>query len=445
MNQYRFTLNNYHSISRAEIELDGITVIAGCNGCGKSTIARWLYALINYSNEFNSLVDRKLTQSFNQQINRMRRILGNLDSENSQKASRLRPISESVLKKGIDSIFADNSTEYSRLLSAFEDKVEQFRQLLIDDLELHLHNPDYIDWLKKTLGQEDSNVNGFIDDYCDLVIKNAVALSGKSEKAKQDRILSLLFDFIKEEMDLSGNLPEEIGLNENGRDLVSKDRFLVPLELHNAVYVDTPIALSNYFSWDNNIWEKLKYAMATPRQPMPESARKLALRIKKIIGGDIVVDTDEISPELRYRRKEDNLDIPVYEAATGLKTFAYMLRLIENGYLTENSILIIDEPEAHLHPQWIFARVLVLLIKEVGCKVMLASHNPDMIAAIRSISSAQGTLAATRFYQAEKDPDSLRYTYKNLGSDIEDIFRSFNIALERIKDYGDLQYATALS
>ena len=200
MNQYRFTLNNYHSISRAEIELDGITVIAGCNGCGKSTIARWLYALINYSNEFNSLVDRKLTQSFNQQINRMRRILGNLDSENSQKASRLRPISESVLKKGIDSIFADNSRE---------NPVGQLRQSPIDDLELHLHNPDYIDWLKKTLGQEDSNVNGFIDDYCDLVIKNAVALSGKSEKAKQDRILSLLFDFIKEEMDLSGNLPEE--------------------------------------------------------------------------------------------------------------------------------------------------------------------------------------------------------------------------------------------
>ena len=144
--------------------------IIGATGSGKSTIARWLYALINYSNEFNSLVDRKLTQSFNQQIKRMRRILGNLDSDNSQKASRLRPISESVLKKGIDSIFADNSTEYSRLLNAFEDKVEQFRPLLIDDLELHLHNPNYIDWLKKTLGQEDSNVNGFIDDYCDLVI-----------------------------------------------------------------------------------------------------------------------------------------------------------------------------------------------------------------------------------------------------------------------------------
>lgn len=116
-----------------------------------------------------------------------------------------------------------------------------------------------------------------------------------------------------------------------------------------------------------------------------------------------------------------------------------MLRLIENGYLTENSILIIDEPEAHLHPQWIveFARILVLLNREVGCKVLLASHNPDMIAAIRSISSAHGTLDATRFYQAEKDPESLRYTYKNLGSDIEEIFQSFNIALERIKDYGD--------
>lgn len=438
MNKYRFTLNNYHAISHAEIDLDGITVIAGCNGCGKSTIARWLYALINYSNEFNSLVDKKLTQSLNQQINRMMRIARNLDSDNSRKAPRLKPISESVLKESMGSLFSDFSPDYSALLSAFENKVEFFRPLLTDDLELHLHNDSYVDWLKKSLGQKHSDNGDFIADFCDQSINDAIALSKKSEQAKQERNLAMLLDFIKEEMDFTGNLPEEMGLNENGRDLVSRERFIAPLELHNAVYVDTPMALSNFFSWDNNIWEKLKYAVANSRRPMPESARKLALRIRKIIGGDITVDTDEISPELRYRRKEDNLDIPVYEAATGLKTFAYMLRLIENGYLTENSILIIDEPEAHLHPQWIveFARILVLLNREVGCKILLASHNPDMIAAIRSISSAHGTLDATRFYQAEKDPESLRYTYKNLGSDIEEIFQSFNIALERIKDYG---------
>ena len=115
-----------------------------------------------------------------------------------------------------------------------------------------------------------------------------------------------------------------------------------------------------------------------------------------------------------------------------------MLRLIENGFLDENSLLLIDEPEAHLHPQWIveFARILVLLNKELGTKVMVASHNPDMIAALQSISHAEGIDGMTRFYQACPDESGLRYSYEDLGNDIEKIFSSFNVALERIGYYG---------
>ena len=41
----KFTLNNIARVSHAEIALDGITVLAGGNGTGKSTICRSLHAL----------------------------------------------------------------------------------------------------------------------------------------------------------------------------------------------------------------------------------------------------------------------------------------------------------------------------------------------------------------------------------------------------------------
>ena len=100
---------------------------------------------------------------------------------------------------------------------------------------------------------------------------------------------------------------------------------------------------------------------------------------------------------------------------------------------------MIDEPEAHLHPQWIveFARVLVTIHKRLGVNIMIASHNPDMVSAISSIAKREEIEDETNFYLAVKENDSWQYTYKSLGTDISDIFRSFNIALSRIKEYGE--------
>ena len=83
-----------------------------------------------------------------------------------------------------------------------------------------------------------------------------------------------------------------------------------------------------------------------------------------------------------------------------------------------------------------YARLLVLLHKELGLKIMIASHNPDMVAAIQSIAHKEDIIENTCFYQATRSENSLQYTYQNLGSDIKEIFESFNIAISRIQDYG---------
>lgn len=50
-------------------------------------------------------------------------------------------------------------------------------------------------------------------------------------------------------------------------------------------------------------------------------------------------------------------------------------------------------------------------------------------------------MAETNFYLAQSvDDDGFQYAFKPLGSDIEPIFNSFNIALERIQQYGDTDF-----
>ena len=147
----------------------------------------------------------------------------------------------------------------------------------------------------------------------------------------------------------------------------------------------------------------------TKNQLSDSEQSKIRFIIKNIIGGNVVEIDDLSRYELHYKTA-DGLDIDISEAATGIKSFAYILRLLENGWLNNQTLLIIDEPEAHLHPQWIveFARVLVHLQKELGVKVLIASHDPDMVAAIHDMSQYYHISDDTNFYIAENSGEGSR-------------------------------------
>ena len=61
-----------------------------------------------------------------------------------------------------------------------------------------------------------------------------------------------------------------------------------------------------------------------------------------------------------------------------------------------------------------------------------------MVSALQSISRKEGIIDSVHFYVAQKqNGKDFRYIYKDLGTDIGDIFDSFNIALSRIQMYGE--------
>ena len=135
--------------------------------------------------------------------------------------------------------------------------------------------------------------------------------------------------------------------------------------------------------------------------------------------------------------RADGKTFDLNEVATGIKAFSIIQLLLKNGHIDNRTLLIIDEPESHLHPQWIveYARMIVLLHKHIGVKFFLASHNPDMVSAIRYIAEKEGVLDNVNYYLAEKTEEAYLYNYRALGSDIAPIFGSFNIAIDRISQY----------
>ena len=81
----------------------------------------------------------------------------------------------------------------------------------------------------------------------------------------------------------------------------------------------------------------------------------------------------------------------ILNTAYGIKSFGLLQLLNNNGYLNKKYLLILDEPEVHLHPEWQikYADLIVNLVKN-GIYVLVNSHSPYMIQAIKHYSKEYG-------------------------------------------------------
>jgi ABC-type transport system involved in cytochrome c biogenesis ATPase subunit len=429
---YTFEITDYHAIKRAKIRVDGITVLAGVNGCGKSTMSRWLYYLVNATHDFEQYQRFYFIQSLEQEIERVHRVFRTTPKGNNYQAIR----NQMLHFKTVDELDWDALKE---LYYSFIEKAEEDLHDYAETRSLSGRLAYYL--LGKDIPEETEN-KAIIDTY--LQECNSAYESGfnkylqKTESCTREDLEKV----ITSEYSYGERIPSEVSLLEGETPLLERDTFYPPLMLNRAIYIDSPLAVSgsNYVR-NRDSWEELRYFLYHENTQRKElSIEKLNIQIQSIIGGDIQLKDDkfEIEKELHYVSGEQGIDININDAATGIKAFAYLFQLLRNGWLDKETLLMIDEPEAHLHPQWIveFARLLVKIHKDLGVKILLASHNPDMVAAIQSIAQKEELDNKTVFYLAQKGKDEFKYSFVEKGMEIGDIFTSFNIALSRIEMYG---------
>lgn len=234
-------------------------------------------------------------------------------------------------------------------------------------------------------------------------------------------------------------MPKKLEIIENNSPIVSKDLDYIstPYWIDNVIYIDTPMFFQNSGTehW-NDVNEKLKIRPELYQQKSTIAEIDDLIK-KEVLTGNTEIKFDELSGSFIFKTSSE-AEIDLSDSATGIKAFAVLDLLLKNKSINDKTLLILDEPEAHLHPQWIieFGRLLTLIHKYIGAKVFVATHSPDMVQALRYIPNKENIGEKVNFYLAKAN-ESGQFDYQDLNGEIDEIFSSFNLSLDKLNKYGE--------
>lgn len=449
MSTYKYSLYDYHAIKSAEIELPGITVISGVNGSGKSTLSKWLFYLVNESTHYNQHVVSAFLSFIIEKTRRVDMIRRDIRvfSERFGMFDSSRLTFDTLRKiRNIDASYVEAIDIASDIYFSYLNKFIPQLQSYLEQVKEGARRERVVQSLDIEV-KSDKDTSSIVHNFFEVNRKEIEDMKESYLQIIEKRPLSNFFYNIQSVYHEDDEVPKLIQLKENGVQLLNVSKHVVSelYYLKRAIYIDTPMSVSMNES-GNFFWSDLMHLMMSEEKSDSIETKKMLLRVRNIIKGQAKVEKDAWGSNELHFVSSDGLDIKLEKAATGFKTFAYLQKLVENGHINDKTLLLIDEPEAHLHPQWIveFAHILVLLHKNLGLKLMIASHNPDMVSAISAIAQKEGIDDNVRFYLSTLDKESNKYVFKNLGNDISEIFISFNIALDRINQYGNTDKAGIL-
>jgi len=424
-------VDKFRAVEHADIAINGITVVAGENGSGKSSISKLLYFLYRNVAGYDNIVKSKLLYDLRdvaQLLDIMFQEYRSAETSDIKEGNRRYSLTlrKSLLESDHLEIEVYKWLEAINIVENYykdseNNKINPIKQNRIYRILLDILKPKEHE-LNMTESFEALRI--FVQEQFSLAQTNI-----------RNRPTSI---FIEELIELFSkeDLPQKFEVLEYGSPIVALDseQLSIPYNIQNAIYIDSPMIFYGDGS-NNEHWDDLLELM---QKPSNENSNIANLINTEIIKGQVTADDSIYATEGYKFLRNDGQIFNLLDVATGIKSFSILQLLLKNGSINEKTLMIIDEPESHLHPQWIieYARIVVLLNKHLGVKFFLATHNPDMVRAIRYISEKEGTLEKVNFYLAEQSDEKFKYNYKSLNIDIEPIFASFNIALERINQYG---------
>ncbi|AEF96320.1 ATP-binding protein [Methanotorris igneus] len=319
----KFEFYNIGCIENVELELKPFTLIAGVNQTGKSFILKCIYGILN-SHGFNiSELDKVLEDI--------------LKKSNIKKEEVNKLLEESDLVGAIVLFLLGLGLSYKL--------IKRNREGLQNKLK----------WIfqQKNLGNIVNKFSNSNEGIIKIITKDEVY----TIKIPKDK------DEIKTDKD-------ELILKAGWANFISSP-ILLDLEKGIATYREY---YPNNYGIPDIYWDILRDIRNVGK------AEKIELidiykKIENIIGGKFEY---EMGKGFVYKRgdKEFHINLVAY----GIKIFGIIQMLIERNLITKGSVLILEEPEVHLHPSLRFK--LVDLLKDLansGVYVVISTHSPEIV------------------------------------------------------------------
>jgi predicted ATPase len=167
----------------------------------------------------------------------------------------------------------------------------------------------------------------------------------------------------------------------------SDEEIILDLVIHRANFIATPLVLDlekgiSYYRTNlpanygipDIYWDVVKDVKNVDIADVIE-LEEVYEGIREIIGGRFEYDPKE-GFIFRKGRYKFNMNL----VASGIKIFGLIQLLIERNFLRKDTVLIIEEPEVHLHPSLRFKLVDIFrLLSEKGVYVVFSTHSPEII------------------------------------------------------------------
>lgn len=137
---------------------------------------------------------------------------------------------------------------------------------------------------------------------------------------------------------------------------------------------------------------------------------------------DIVYGKLVIKDETFFLNLHGNL-IDIKNVSSGMKTLLILERLLALGEIDKHTLLILDEPETHLHPEWqvFLAKFVATLAAEENVKILINTHSPYLLNAIEVFSNKNKIESSLKFYLTENYENSSNIV--NYTENVEEVYQ----------------------
>ena len=425
--KYHLSVENCRAIKSAEIDLSEITVLTGVNASGKSTIARMFRDLVEMSAEYERLL---AVQMWNSSLDQWRYALGAARS-GPQEAVSLRYVN-----------IADRIAHGTLTLEAAVSMLEHVLEGLDFSGKGREQHAFLLERMRRLLNLSEQDV-----DILAVFRAGSERVLEKFNQRKINRTYGAYRELMRDNPLFEG----QVSLREGAYTVFSSDMrkgtFGEVSFIKRAIYIESPFksvprSISTTDLDMGDAFSRVKdESVSVLSHGQGDLFRVLAggIDYKRDFNDEDIAMSALLGRQGKWvYNREDGASFSLEECATGIRALSILNILYSKGWLDPETLLIIDEPEAHLHPQWIveYARILLLLSKRLRVRIIITSHSPDMVNALHTMGMAMGMGDVINFYLAEADEkEKYKFKYRPLKNKVGDIFKAYNVSFDRIDSY----------